>query len=70
MMEGPSKTNPLRWTGRSRDNRLVHVAADGFAPGEVIDVVITRALKHSLEADPIDPPTPNPAQEDSLCLSK
>jgi tRNA-2-methylthio-N6-dimethylallyladenosine synthase len=47
LVEGPSKTDPSRSTGRTGQNRPVHV--DGrFPPGTSLDVVIVEAFKHSL----------------------
>jgi tRNA-2-methylthio-N6-dimethylallyladenosine synthase len=49
LIEGPSKTDPRRSTGRTGQNRPVHV--DGvFAPGALLDVQIVEAFKHSLRA--------------------
>lgn len=47
MIEGPSKTDPTRSTGRSGHNRPVHV--DGtFTPGSLLEVEVVEAFKHSL----------------------
>ena len=52
MIEGPSKSDPTRSSGRSGNNRMVHV--DGvFAPGTFIDVKIVEAFKHSLFAQAV-----------------
>ncbi|MCK6552040.1 tRNA (N6-isopentenyl adenosine(37)-C2)-methylthiotransferase MiaB [Myxococcota bacterium] len=49
MIEGPSKTDASRSTGRTGQNRPVHV--DGhFEPGTMLDVEIVEAFKHSLRA--------------------
>jgi tRNA-2-methylthio-N6-dimethylallyladenosine synthase len=51
LLDGPSKKDPTMWSGRSRHNKLVHVAPpDGarFAPGEYVDVRITHAAPHWL----------------------
>jgi tRNA-2-methylthio-N6-dimethylallyladenosine synthase len=51
LIEGPSKSDASRSTGRSGTNRPVHV--DGhFAPGTLLDVEIVQAFKHSLLARP------------------
>lgn len=34
LVESPSKTDPSRWSGRTRGNHLVHLPAPTFAPGE------------------------------------
>jgi len=47
MIEGPSKSDPSRSSGRSETNRMVHV--DGrFTPGQFVNVEIIEAFKHSL----------------------
>ncbi|MEQ8274876.1 MAG: tRNA (N6-isopentenyl adenosine(37)-C2)-methylthiotransferase MiaB [Deltaproteobacteria bacterium] len=47
MIEGPSKTDATRSTGRNGQNRPVHV--DGtFAPGTMLEVEIVEAFNHSL----------------------
>lgn len=51
LIEGPSKTNPSRSTGRNGENRPVHV--DGqYEPGTLLGVEIVEAYKHSLLARP------------------
>jgi tRNA-2-methylthio-N6-dimethylallyladenosine synthase len=51
LIEGPSKTNPNRSSGRSGQNRPVHV--DGtFLPGILLEAEIVEVLKHSLVARP------------------
>lgn len=52
LIEGPSKSNPTRSSGRSGTNRMVHI--DGiFPPGALLDVEITQAFKHSLFGRPV-----------------
>lgn len=51
LVEGSSKTDPTRWSGRSRTNRLVHFAKPGSSPGQSVGIKVTRALKHSLEGE-------------------
>lgn len=53
LIEGPSKTDPTRSTGRTGQNRPVHV--DGhFAPGTMLEVEIVEAYKHSLLGRPVE----------------
>jgi tRNA-2-methylthio-N6-dimethylallyladenosine synthase len=47
LVEGPSKTDPLRSTGRTGQNRPVHVSGT-WEPGTMLDVRIVEAYKHSL----------------------
>ena len=51
-VEGPSKSGRARAEGRTERNEIVHVdAPEGFALyGEVVEVDVVRANKHSLEA--------------------
>ena len=69
LIEGPSKTDPSRVSGRTRTNRLVHVAAvDGVtAPGQLLNARLTDAASHYLLATVTSEPatlgvsTPAPA---------
>ncbi len=47
LIEGPSKLNPSRSTGRNGQNRPVHVEGE-YPPGRLLDVEIVEAFKHSL----------------------
>ena len=50
--EGRKDTRTARMTGRARDGRLVHFAADQpVRPGDVITTVVTEAAPHHLIAD-------------------
>jgi tRNA-2-methylthio-N6-dimethylallyladenosine synthase len=49
VVEGPSKTDPARVSGRTRTNRLVHVPAGaGVAAGDVVHARLTEAAPHYL----------------------
>jgi tRNA A37 methylthiotransferase MiaB len=49
LSEGPSKSDPGRWTGRTPHNRVVHV--DGrVEPGRMVEVEVVEAFNHSLLA--------------------
>ncbi len=49
LVEGPSKTDPSRVSGRTRTNRLVHVpAGPGVVPGALVRARLTRAAPHWL----------------------
>lgn len=48
LVEGPSKKEPHKVTGRTRTNKLVHFTSDARA-GEFIDVEVTQAAPHHLE---------------------
>jgi tRNA-2-methylthio-N6-dimethylallyladenosine synthase len=56
LLEGPSKNDDTMWSGRTRQNKLVH-----FAPGErepvvggAAEVVVTYAAPHWLRGDLVD----------------
>jgi tRNA-2-methylthio-N6-dimethylallyladenosine synthase len=54
LIEGPSRSDPGRSTGRTGNNRPVHV--DGrFEPGTLLSVRIEEAFKHSLLGVPVAP---------------
>lgn len=60
LLEGPSRTDATRFTGRTERNEIVHAEAPPGVDlsGQLLDVVITRANEHSLMARPmgeIDP---------------
>jgi tRNA-2-methylthio-N6-dimethylallyladenosine synthase len=65
LLEGPSKNDATMWSGRTRQNKLVH-----FSPGEQLpvvggtaDVVVTYAAPHWLRGDLVDVhPAPRPAR--------
>jgi tRNA-2-methylthio-N6-dimethylallyladenosine synthase len=53
LVEGPSKKNPARMTGRTRCNKIVVFdPAGGENRGQLIDVKITRAGSFTLYGDP------------------
>ncbi len=49
LIEGISRTDPSRSTGRTKRNEIVHVEGAGLE-GALVDVVIERANEHSLMA--------------------
>ena len=50
LVEGPSKKDPTRITGRTRTNKLVHLAGTA-EPGEFLDVLVKGAAPHHLEGE-------------------
>ncbi|MBT9176001.1 MAG: tRNA-2-methylthio-N(6)-dimethylallyladenosine synthase [Firmicutes bacterium] len=48
LVEGPSKTNPDRLTGRTRTNKLVHLDSEPDLVGKLLDVRITRVQTFSM----------------------
>jgi tRNA-2-methylthio-N6-dimethylallyladenosine synthase len=50
LVEGPSRTDPSRWRGRSRHGKVVNFS--GIAePGEIVPVQITRATSQTLAGE-------------------
>jgi tRNA-2-methylthio-N6-dimethylallyladenosine synthase len=52
LVEGPSKKNPARMTGRTRCNRIVVFEGSERHRGQVMDVRIARAGLFTLYGDP------------------
>ena len=52
LVEGPSKRDPAMWSGRTRQNKLVHFSPDATVRiGGTADVSVTRAAPHWLRGD-------------------
>ncbi len=56
MVEGPSKKDPTVWSGRTRQNKLVHfpVASQAVRAGDQVDVRIDGAAPHWLRGVVVD----------------
>jgi tRNA-2-methylthio-N6-dimethylallyladenosine synthase len=54
VVEGPSKKDPSRLSGRTRTNKLVHFPSDGVEAGALRTVSITTAHPHFLEGAVVD----------------
>jgi tRNA-2-methylthio-N6-dimethylallyladenosine synthase len=52
LVEGPSKKNPARMTGRTRSNKIVVFEGTNRHRGQLMDVTITRAGSFTLYGDP------------------
>ena len=52
LVEGPSKKNPARMTGRTRCNKIVVFEGSARHRGQLLDVKITRAGSFTLYGDP------------------
>jgi len=63
LVEGPSKKDPTKASGRTRQNKLVHFAATGAAlrPGTYATVLVTGAAPHWLRGDLVEVLAPAPA---------
>jgi len=63
LVEGPSKKDPSKASGRTRQNKLVHFDAVGAAarPGTYATVEITRAAPHWLRGELVDVVSAAPA---------
>ncbi len=69
LLEGPSKNDATMWSGRTRQNKLVHFPWPGVlreqspVVGGTADVVVTYAAPHWLRGDLVDvQPAPRPAR--------
>jgi tRNA-2-methylthio-N6-dimethylallyladenosine synthase len=51
LVEGSSKKDPLKLTGRSRTNKLIHFDSDGAPEGSIRTVRVTDAHTHHLEGE-------------------
>jgi tRNA-2-methylthio-N6-dimethylallyladenosine synthase len=49
LVEGPSKKDPSKLTGRTRTNKLVHFYNDGSEEGSLTSIVVEKAHPHFLE---------------------
>ncbi len=54
LVEGPSRKDPARLTGRTRTNKLVHFS-DNAAEGSLVPVRITGAHPHHLDGEAVGP---------------
>ncbi len=53
LIESPSKTDPARYSGRTRANHLVHFpVGDGYAPGDLVEVEVSEAAVNYVLAEP------------------
>ena len=68
VVEGPSKKDPSRVSGRTRTNKLVHFVAGDAVPGSVRSVEITAAHPHFLEGIVTGARTDEPRRTLSLPL--
>jgi tRNA-2-methylthio-N6-dimethylallyladenosine synthase len=62
LLESPSKTDPTRWSGRTRGNHLVHLPAPrsrpagrpAYAPGDLVTVdIVEAATNYAIGSAPI-----------------
>ena len=52
LVDGPSKKTAAMWSGRTRQNKLVHFAPHPRTqPGELVDIHVTAAAPHWLRGD-------------------
>ena len=51
LVEGPSKTDPTRLTGRTRSNKVVNFEGSSDLTGRIVPVMIKRAFLNSLEGE-------------------
>jgi tRNA-2-methylthio-N6-dimethylallyladenosine synthase len=60
LVEGPSKRDPSRWSGRTRQNKLLHFAPAeaAVAPGAIATATVTHAAPHWLAGDLLEVTAP------------
>jgi len=51
LVEGPSRTDPSRLTGRTRGNKLVHFVGDNSLTGKIIEARITKVQTWSMHGE-------------------
>ena len=51
LVEGTSKNDESKWTGRTRTGRLVNFTGEDVKVGDLVNVQITKALKFSLNGE-------------------
>ena len=51
IVEGPSKKDRAKLTGRTRTNKVVHFSADGVEEGSFASVIVTGAHPHHLDGE-------------------
>jgi tRNA-2-methylthio-N6-dimethylallyladenosine synthase len=55
LVDGPSKTDPAMWSGRTRHNKLLHFApTDETAGGDLITARVTTAAPHWLRGEMVE----------------
>jgi tRNA-2-methylthio-N6-dimethylallyladenosine synthase len=68
LVEGPSKKDPGKLTGRTRTNKLVHFPSDGADEGTFRTVEITTAHPHFLGGELVGEAPPAPRRTSGLAL--
>jgi tRNA-2-methylthio-N6-dimethylallyladenosine synthase len=68
VVEGTSKKDPSRLSGRTRSNKLVHFASDGAGEGAIRSVAITGAHPHYLDGEIVAGRSSEPRRTMSLPL--
>ena len=68
VVEGASKKDPTRLTGRTRTNKVVHFDSDGAEPGSFRTVAITGAFTHHLLGELTSGRSESPRRSMSLPL--
>ena len=51
LVEGKSKNDETKWTGRTRNGRLVNFTGENVNVGDLVNVKITKALNFSLTGE-------------------
>ena len=51
LVEGPSRKDGAELMGRTENNRIVNFRGPARLIGQMVDIVVTEALPHSLRGD-------------------
>ena len=54
LVEGPSRKDPAVLTGRTRQNKVIHFAAEAIRPGSYATVLVTGAAPHHLRGELVE----------------
>nr|MBA2599710.1 tRNA (N6-isopentenyl adenosine(37)-C2)-methylthiotransferase MiaB [Actinomycetota bacterium] len=68
LVEGPSKKDPSRASGRTRTNKLVHFLDDGATQGSLRTIRVIAARPHHVEGELVDGPRRDAKRSMSLPL--
>lgn len=59
LLEGPSRSDPTTWTGRTRKNRVAHLPTEAhFEKGQFVDATVTYTAYSWMKAERVEIPSP------------
>ncbi len=53
LVEGPSASNPGRWAGRTRENKLAVFETGAWKPGDIVPMTVQEATAYTLRCVPV-----------------